>query len=129
MATCLQLMPANFIQEEYYMPTIVYQRGPNGQLYAYQSRSYWNKEKKAPRTRREYLGKVDENGNIIPKKIKEVPPQQDEPEPIAPVAKESTLSDSDAVLLLKEISAILKRMDTTMTSFVDAIKAAGNTAE
>ena len=111
------------------MPTIVYQKGPNGQLYAYQSRSYWNKEKKAPRTKREYLGKVDENGNIIPKKIREVPPQ-DNPEPVNPDTKESTLSDSDeAVLLLKEILSILKKTDTTITSFVDAIRSAGTTPD
>lgn len=111
------------------MPTIVYQKGPNGQLYAYQSRSYWNKEKKAPRTKREYLGKVDENGNIIPKKIREVPPQ-DNPEPVNPDTKESNLSDSDeAVLLLKEILSILKKTDTTITSFVDAIRSAGTTPD
>lgn len=41
-----------------------------GITYAYESFSYWDKEAKAPRTRRVYLGRVDENGNIIPKKDK-----------------------------------------------------------
>lgn len=41
-----------------------------GITYAYESFSYWDKEAKAPRTRRVYLGRVDENGNIIPKKNK-----------------------------------------------------------
>ena len=50
------------------MPTIVYMEGKNGQKYAYESTSYWDREKKRPRSRRTYLGKVDENGNILPKK-------------------------------------------------------------
>ena len=41
-----------------------------GITYAYESFSFWDKEAKAPRTRRVYLGRVDENGNIIPKKHK-----------------------------------------------------------
>lgn len=42
----------------------------SGITYAYESHSYWDKDAKAPRTRRVYLGRVDENGNIIPKKNK-----------------------------------------------------------
>jgi hypothetical protein len=39
---------------------------PAGQ-YAYESISYWDKEKKQPRSKRKYLGKVDpETGDIIP---------------------------------------------------------------
>ena len=47
------------------MPSIIY-RTQNGSTYAYRNVSYWSKEKKAPRTRRTYLGKVDEEtGEII----------------------------------------------------------------
>ena len=50
------------------MPSIVYQTDKKtGIKYAYESTSYWDKEKKQPRSRRKYLGKVDpETGEIIP---------------------------------------------------------------
>lgn len=49
------------------MPTIVYQtNSKTGVKYAYESVSYWDKDKKAPRSRRRYLGRVDpETGEII----------------------------------------------------------------
>lgn len=49
------------------MATIVYQTNPEtGVKYAYSSESYWDKDKKAPRSKRTYLGKVDpETGEII----------------------------------------------------------------
>ena len=38
-----------------------------GILYAYESESYWDKEKQQPRSRRKLIGKVDEvTGEIIP---------------------------------------------------------------
>lgn len=47
------------------MGTIVYQV-KNGAKYAYESVSYWDAEKKAPRSKRRYLGKVDpETGQIV----------------------------------------------------------------
>jgi predicted RNase H-like nuclease (RuvC/YqgF family) len=47
------------------MASIIY-REKNGRKYAYQSESYWDKEKKAPRSRTKYLGVVDPNtGEII----------------------------------------------------------------
>lgn len=52
------------------MPTIVYQENPKTHVkYAYESISYWDKEKKAPRSKRRYLGRVDpETGEIIESK-------------------------------------------------------------
>ena len=48
------------------MSTIIYRTNKNGSTYAYESESFWSKEKKAPRTRRKYLGKVNpETGEII----------------------------------------------------------------
>ena len=52
------------------MGTIVYQE-KNGTRYAYESVSYWDKEKKAPRSKRKYLGRVDpKTGEIIKAKSK-----------------------------------------------------------
>ena len=58
------------------MPTIVYQINPKtGVKYAYESTSYWDKDKKAPRSTRKYLGRVDpETGEIIPKAGKQGSP-------------------------------------------------------
>ena len=52
------------------MSCIVYQTDrKTGAKYAYESVSYWDKEKQQPRSRRKYLGKVDpETGEIITKK-------------------------------------------------------------
>lgn len=52
------------------MPSIVYQVDKKtGTKYAYESTSYWDKEKQQPRSTRKYIGKVDpETGEIIRKK-------------------------------------------------------------
>jgi transposase len=50
------------------MSFIVHQR-IGGRVYAYEVETYWDKEKKSPRQRRRYLGRVDERGNIIPKRV------------------------------------------------------------
>ena len=49
------------------MSSIVYQTNPvTGVKYAYESVSYWDKDKKAPRSKRKYIGRVDpETGEII----------------------------------------------------------------
>lgn len=50
------------------MSSIVYQIDrKTGTKYAFESTSYWDKDKKQPRSKRRYLGKVDpETGDIIP---------------------------------------------------------------
>lgn len=49
------------------MATIVYQvNKKTGVKYAYESVSYWDKEKQQPRSKRKYLGRVDpQTGEII----------------------------------------------------------------
>ena len=51
------------------MSCIVYQTNKKtGITYAYESVSYWDKEKKQPRSKRQYIGRVDsETGEIIRK--------------------------------------------------------------
>ena len=49
-----------------------------GITYVYESESYWDPEKKQPRNRRKLIGKLDDEGNIIPtgsrgRKRKEAP--------------------------------------------------------
>ena len=52
------------------MSCIVYQTDKKtGAKYAYESVSYWDKEKQQPRSKRKYLGRVDpDTGEIIAKK-------------------------------------------------------------
>ena len=38
----------------------------SGTVYVYESESYWDKEKGQPRNTRKLIGKLDENGNIVP---------------------------------------------------------------
>ena len=49
------------------MSCIVYQTNKKtGITYAYESFSYWDKEKKQPRSRRKYIGRVDpDTGEIV----------------------------------------------------------------
>ena len=54
------------------MASIVYQVDKKtGAKYAFESVSYWDKDKKQPRSKRKYLGKVDPaTGEIIPSRGK-----------------------------------------------------------
>ena len=42
-------------------------KNAQGKEYAYEVRAYWDKEKKQSRCKTKYIGRVDVNGNIIPK--------------------------------------------------------------
>lgn len=57
------------------MACIVYQIDKKtGAKFAYESVSYWDKDKKQPRSKRKYLGKVDpETGEIIPSRSSAAP--------------------------------------------------------
>lgn len=48
--------------------SIVYAKDKrSGITYAYESKSYWDKEKKSPRCKRTLIGRVDQStGNIVP---------------------------------------------------------------
>ena len=51
-----------------------------GITYVYESESYWDPEKKQPRNHRKLIGKLDEDGNVVPtgsrgRKRKEEPAQ------------------------------------------------------
>ncbi len=76
------------------MSCIVYQVDrKTGIKYAYESVSYWDKEKQQPRSKRKYLGKVDpETGEIITKK-----------ERTAHSADDNAEQDADLIAGLKEI--------------------------
>lgn len=85
------------------MGTIVYQV-KNGVRYAYESVSYWDKEKKAPRSKRKYLGRVDpETGEIIKAKARG--------EKRAPAADDAAIREKDEEIrrLKEELAEVTGR--------------------
>ncbi len=91
------------------MSCIVYQVDKKtGVKYAYESVSYWDKEKQQPRSKREYIGKVDpETGEIIPKKGRRVP------------SEEVSASDDEKFLLLHDE---IKRKDEELKELRKELK-------
>ena len=53
------------------MSYIRYKTNKNGKTYAYEVTSIWDSHKKQSRSKSKYLGAVDANKNILPKKIKQ----------------------------------------------------------
>ena len=86
----------------------------NGRKYAYIQKSHvWNKEKKQAGTSLEYVGKIDDEGNFIPKKKHLVR---------ADITEDSQLSILDEkrigiVRVLWEISSSIKLTDTLKEAF------------
>lgn len=81
------------------MPSIVYQTDrKTGIKYAYESTSYWDKEKKQPRSTRKYIGKVDpETGEIIRKKDRKAHSADISPEITSEIERlKESLSRKDA---------------------------------
>ena len=98
------------------MGTIVYQE-KNGSRYAYESISYWDKEKKAPRTKRKYLGRVDpETGEIIKAKAK---------------GKKGASAPDDSVIREKEeeILKLQKELEEMTARYHEARETLGRIAE
>ena len=102
------------------MSSIIY-RTIKGTRYAYLSESYWDHEKKAPRTRRKYLGKVDEETGEIIRVYK-----KSEKADKADVALESTQSEalSEENERLKEELRQLREQNDSLTQVLMAMKKA-----
>lgn len=108
------------------MACIVYQTDKRtGIKYAYSSESYWDKDKKQPRSKRTFLGKVDPvTGKIIPKKSKS------EPETLP----EKNLSDQSHIIeslqnksdekdaLITQLRRELKELTARYNSIIKAVK-------
>lgn len=86
-----------------------------GTTYVYESESYWDKEKKQPRSRRKLIGKLDEKtGEIIPTgksgRKKGTSVQQEEagsPEPITEYIR--VIEEKDA--LIRDLKAANKALE------------------
>ena len=62
-----------------------------GIVYVYSSESYWDKDAKKKRERRKLIGKMDENGNIIPTNGKPGRPKKQKEEPSTQTQDENSL--------------------------------------
>ena len=101
----------------------VYQTNPQtGVKYAYSTESYWDKEAKRPRNKREYLGRVDpETGEIIPKKSggRKLPGEKKGDAPLAEelqallAKKDQKLArkDQEIATLQEQLAALQKKYD------------------
>lgn len=113
------------------MPTIVYQENPKTHVkYAYESVSYWDKDKKAPRSKRRYLGRVDpetgeiiesrrnrkkqeaasgstESGQDIPQLMEELGRKDSEISELKDALRELTARHEETVRILKEVQTLL----------------------
>lgn len=63
----------------------------SGIVYVYSSESYWDKEAKKKKERRKLIGKMDENGNMIPTNGKPGRPKKQKEEPSTQAQDESSL--------------------------------------
>ena len=104
------------------MSCIVYQTDKRtGIKYAYESISYWDKEKKQPRSKRKYLGKVDPvSGEIITSRDKKRSiagngqGENDTAESaITQLQKELLEKDTQIETLRKELQALTARYEET----------------
>lgn len=113
-----------------------------GTTYVYESESYWDKEKKQPRSRRKLIGKLDEEtGEIIPTgksgRKKGSRPKQEEngsPEPITEYIRAIAEKDeqirslkAENRALLKEKQDILKTLEALCQRLTDERQTGENT--
>ena len=109
------------IQGRCAMASIVYQVDKKtGAKYAFESVSYWDKEKKQPRSKRRYLGKVDpETGNIIPSRGR------------SSHSEDKSLESGDSLAVLHEeirkrdqvIAGLRQELDATTASYNELLTA------
>ena len=88
----------------------------SGTTYVYESESYWDKEKKQPRSRRNLIGKLDEEtGEIIPtgksgrkKDSSQKPEGTNSPEPVTNCIKVIAEKEEQIRVLKAQNQALLK---------------------
>lgn len=106
------------------MPTIVYQTNSRGTKYAYESVSYWDKDKKAPRSKRKYIGRVDpETGEIIPPRSNKNTAAEQSPPPDSSFSANSEIAKLRSELAHKdeEIDNLNKKLCDTRAKYSAAM--------
>lgn len=103
------------------MSSIVYQIDKKtGAKYAFESISYWDKEKKQPRSKRKYLGKVDpETGNIIPSRGRSVHSEDKVPQDkdnLSVLHEEIKNRDQTIAALRRELDELTAKYEDLLTA-------------
>jgi predicted RNase H-like nuclease (RuvC/YqgF family) len=103
------------------MPSIVYQIDKKtGAKYAFESISYWDKDKKQPRSKRKYLGKVDpETGDIIPSRGRSVHSEDkvlQDKENLSVLRKEITERDQTIAALRHDLDELTSKYEDLLTT-------------
>lgn len=97
------------------MSSIVFQTDKKtGTKYAYESVSYWDKEKKQPRSKRKYIGRVDpETGEIKPKgnRTSNTPQKQCDPSVLPDLREELCSKEKEIADLKRELSALSQKYE------------------
>ena len=88
----------------------------SGTTYVYESESYWDKEKKQPRSRRKLIGKLDEEtGEIVPTgksgRKKGSGRKQEENGSPEPITEQIRLLKTENRTLIKEKQDVLKTLE------------------
>lgn len=98
------------------MASIVYQVDKKtGIKYAYESTSYWDKDKKQPRSKRKYLGKVDpETGDIIPSRRNDAPIKISEADASEIIRLRTRIAEYEA-----EVSRLKQELDIAKAQIAD----------
>jgi predicted RNase H-like nuclease (RuvC/YqgF family) len=92
------------------MSTIVYQKNKKtGITYAYESTSYWDKEKSQPRSKRKYLGRVDPETGEIVRKEKAAGKNKDDDGTVAALRKELEEKERTIEALQKDLSSLQEK--------------------
>lgn len=104
------------------MSCIVYQTDhKTGIKYAYESVSYWDKDKKQPRSKRKYIGRVDpETGEIIQKKERGHSADQDESLSSEIAELREAIKEKDAII--SEMKNSIKEKDLAYKKLLKAVK-------
>ncbi len=105
-----------------------------GIVYVYSSESYWDKEAKKKKERRKLIGKMDENGNVIPTNGKPGRPKKQKAEPAAKAQDENSLQQEMQQMKesyerrlqaqaerIAELESRLRTMEREEKSTVDAL--------
>lgn len=104
------------------MACIVYQEDKKtGIKYAYESVSYWDKDKKQPRSKRKYLGKVDpDTGEIIPSRRSDAPIKISEADATEIIRLRTKLTECESKIT--ELEKALRETKAKLTDSTEKLK-------
>lgn len=115
------------------MASIVKHTAKNGTVYVYENESYWDKEKKQPRSHRKLIGKIDpETGEMVPtgkrgpKKKSPVTSSADDMQDRSDIEKLIAEKDAEISHLRSEnrkLAADLERLVSSIRTILDSYRA------